>query len=57
MLGTPLGAEGAMTKEVKLCDSEVLVLVVGAFADLSSVVDALADVIAAGGPHDPVPAS
>ena len=44
--GTPEGAEGPMTKEVKLCGSRVPVPVIGAFAEMSSDVETLADVTA-----------
>ena len=45
-LGTPEGAEGPMTKEMKSHGSRVLVLAIGAFAEMPSDVDALADVAA-----------
>ena len=45
-LGPPEGVEGPITKEMKLCGSRVLVPVIGAFAEVSSDVDALADVTA-----------
>ena len=45
-LGTPEGAEGPMTKEVKPYCPRVLVPAIGAFAEMSSDVDALADATA-----------
>ena len=44
--GTPEDAEGPMTKEMTSHGSRVLVPVVGAFAEMSSDVDALLDVAA-----------
>ena len=45
-LGTSKGAEGPMTKEMKSYGSRVPVPVIGAFAEMSSDVDALAGVTA-----------
>jgi len=44
--GTPEGPEGPMTKEVKSYGSRVLVPVIGAFAEVPSEVEAVADVTA-----------
>ena len=44
--GTPEGAEGPMTKEIKPCGSRMLASVIGAFAEMSSDVEALADATA-----------
>ena len=45
-LGTVAGTEGPMAKEVKSYGSKVSVPVIGAFAEMSSDVEALADVTA-----------
>ena len=45
-LSSPGGAEGPITKETKSHGSRMLAPVIGAFAEMSSDVDALADVIA-----------
>ena len=45
-LGTPEGAGGPMTKEMKSCGSRVPVPVIGAVAEMPSDVGALADVTA-----------
>ena len=45
-VGTPGGVEGPMTKKMKSYGSRVLVPVIAAFAEMSSDVEALADVTA-----------
>ena len=45
-LGTPEDVKGPMTKEVKSCGSRALVPVIGAFAEMFSDVEALADATA-----------